>query len=61
MTANMGYLNIYRNCDLFGFGNVKNQRGGNHALCYILIRRIKWDLDELLVLCMILGCSLNDL
>ena len=31
-------LNIYRDCNLFGFSNVKNQREGSHALCYIL----KW-------------------
>ena len=34
-------LNIYRDCDLFVFSNVKNQRVFNHALvlCYILLRR----------------------
>ena len=31
-------LNIYRDCNLFGFGDVKNQREGSHAFCYILKR-----------------------
>ena len=31
-------LNIYRDCNLFGFSNVKNQREWSHALCYILKR-----------------------
>ena len=48
-------LDVYRDCNLFVFSNVKNQRVFNHALvlCYILRRMMRMMTTTMMIMMLI--------